>query len=90
MAVATLAAALLGLVPSFHLVLSDGNSQLQGGRPGRRPRDPARFPSGTTSRSEGVFMDHVGRSLLAHASFKVSAETRDALAATSQRRSSNR
>jgi hypothetical protein len=32
MAVATLAAALLGSVPSFHLVLSDGNLQLEGQR----------------------------------------------------------
>jgi hypothetical protein len=40
-----------------------------------RPHDP-----------EGVFMDHVGGNVLAHSTFDVTAETRDALVATLARK----
>jgi len=40
------------------------------------------FLPGRPHDSDGVFMDHVGGNLLAHASFEVSGETRDALVAT--------
>jgi hypothetical protein len=89
MVVAALAAALLGLVPSFHLVLSDGNFQLEG-QASRIAELVAK-----SVREMGIEMtwsfdpsdpslpvsNVVNVIVLPHSSFELSAETKDALVA---------